>query len=91
MTLTLSIKYGKSTHQIEFAEDAGVLAVMQDVEKLTGVPVRHQKLISQGKVLDAASTLKASKVKGGSKLMLMASGSQTQVLQTTTTSHPGVT
>lgn len=79
MVLTLSVKHGQSTYQLKKTEDAGVSTLMQDIEELTGVPVRHQKLICQGKVLDTAATLKALKVKNGSKLMLMTSGSQTQV------------
>jgi hypothetical protein len=79
MVLTLYVKHGPSTHQLTETEDAGVSKLMQDIEELTGVPARHQKLICQGKVLDTAATLKALKVKNGSKLMLMTSGSQTQV------------
>ncbi|DBB00038.1 TPA: hypothetical protein ACH3X1_013897 [Trebouxia sp. C0004] len=78
MVLTLSFKHGQSTYQLTEIEDAGVSMLMQDIEELTGVPVRHQKLICQGKVLDPAATLKALKVKNGSKLMLMTSRSQTQ-------------
>ena len=79
MVLTLSVKHGQSTYQLTETEDAGVSVLMQHIEELTGVPVRCQKLICQGKVLDTAATLKALKVKNGSKLMLMTSGSQTQV------------
>ena len=79
MVLTLSVKHGQATYQLTETEDAGVSMLMQKIEELTGVPVRQQKLICQGKVLDAAATLKALKVKSGSKLMLMTSGSQTQV------------
>ena len=79
MVLTLSVKHGQSTYQLTETEDAGVSMLMQKIEELTGVPVRHQKLICHGKVLDTAATLKALKVKNGSKLMLMTSGSQTQV------------
>ena len=79
MVLTLSVKHGQSTYQLTETEDAGVSVLMQHIEELTGVPVRCQKLICQGRVLDTAATLKALKVKNGSKLMLMTSGSQTQV------------
>ncbi|KAL0038769.1 hypothetical protein WJX79_007174 [Trebouxia sp. C0005] len=78
MVLMLSVKHGQSTYQLTKSEDAGLSVLMQDIEELTGVPVRYQKLICQGKVLDTAATLKALKVKNGSKLMLMTSGSQTQ-------------
>lgn len=80
MVLRLLIKHGQSTHQIEAPEDAAVVQVMEDIEKVTGVPTRHQKLICQGRVVDPTSTLKALKLKTGAKLMLMTSGSQTQVL-----------
>ena len=79
MVLTLSVKHGQSIYQVTETEDAGVSMLMQHIEELTGVPVRCQKLICQGKVLDTAATLKALKVKNGSKLMLISSGSQTQV------------
>jgi len=58
MVLTLYVKHGPSTHQLTETEDAGVSKLMQDIEELTGVPARHQKLICQGKVLDTAATLK---------------------------------
>lgn len=79
MVLTLSVKHDQSIYQLTETEDAGVSMLMQHIEELTGVPVRCQKLICQGKVLDTAATLKALKVKNRSKLMLMSSGSQTQV------------
>lgn len=80
--LTLLVKHGKSTHQVVLDEDDTVSTLMHSVEVLSGVPIRHQKLICHGKVLNAPDTLKASKVKAGSKLLLMTSGSQTQVLPT---------
>ena len=80
--LTLLVKHGKSIHHVVLDEDDTVSTLMHSVEVLSGVPIRHQKLICHGKVLNAPDTLKASKVKAGSKLLLMTSGSQTQVLPT---------
>lgn len=76
--LTLLVKHGKSIHHVVLDEDDTVSTLMHSVEVLSGVPIRHQKLICHGKVLNAPDTLKASKVKAGSKLLLMTSGSQTQ-------------
>lgn len=81
MTLTLQVKHGKSTHQVSVEQDAKVLEVMQLIEQVTEVPIRQQKLICQGKVLDSSSTVKGSNLKTGSRLMLMTAGGQTQVVQ----------
>ncbi|KAL3143090.1 hypothetical protein ABBQ38_003364 [Trebouxia sp. C0009 RCD-2024] len=78
MTLTLQVKHGKSTHQVSVEQDAKVLEVMQLIEQVTEVPIRQQKLICQGKVLDSSSTVKGSNLKTGSRLMLMTAGGQTQ-------------
>lgn len=81
MTLTLHVKHGKCTHQVTVKQDTRMLEVLQIIEQLTEVPVRQQKLICQGKVLDSNSTVEGSNLKQGSKLMLMAAGGQTQVRQ----------
>ena len=80
MPFSVSVKHGKSVCQLTVDEDTKIVTLMGDVEKLISVPVQQQKLIFQGKVLDPSSSVKNAKLKDGSKLMLMASGGQTQVL-----------
>lgn len=82
MTLTLQVRYGKSTHHVSVEQNAKVLEVMQLVEQVTEVPIRQQKLICQGKVLDSSSTVEGSNLTNGSRLMLITAGGQTQVVQT---------
>ena len=77
--LKLTVKHGKSTYEVTVDDSDLVSGVMQRIEQLTGVPMREQKLVCQGKVLPPTSSLQASKVKSGAKLMLLAGGSQTQV------------
>ena len=81
MALSLHVKHGKSTHNETVEQDAKVLELMQLIEQITEVPIRQQKLICQGKVLDSSSTVGGSHLKNGSRLMLMTAGGQTQVVQ----------
>lgn len=75
----LSIKHGKSTHEVTADSSTFVSDIMQQIEQMTGVLARDQKLVCQGKVLNPKSSIEESKLKSGSKLMLLAGGSQTQV------------
>lgn len=77
--LKLTVKHGKSTYEVMVDDSDLVSGVLQRIEHLTGIPTREQKLVCQGKVLPPTSSLQASKVKSGAKLMLLAGGSQTQV------------
>ena len=79
--LTLHVKHGKCLHQVVVKQDTRMAEVLQIIEQLTEVPVRQQKLICQGKLLDSNSTVEDSNLKHGSKLMLMTAGGQTQVRQ----------
>lgn len=81
MTLTLQVKHAKSTHQVTVENDAKMLEVMLILEQVTDVPIRQQKLICQGKVLDSNSTVEGLNLKHGSRVMLMTAGGQTQVVQ----------
>ena len=85
--LTLHVKHGKTAHQVQVKRDARMLAVMQTIEHLTEVPIRQQKLICQGKVVDSNSTVEGSNLKQGSKVMLMTAGGQTQVIPPTDNSE----
>lgn len=77
---TLQLKHGTFNYPVPLEDDAKLSEAMQTIEKLTNVPVSQQKLICQGKILNPRCTVKASKLKDGSKVMLMTSGGQTQVL-----------
>ena len=81
-TLKLTIKHGKASYDISADGSSLVSDLMQQIERLTGVLIREQKLVCQGKVLNSAASLEASKVRSGAKLMLLAGGSQTQVFDT---------
>lgn len=72
MDLQLNIKHGPKEHPVTVSANSTVLALKQQLESLTGVFVRNQKLIFKGKVLDDAATLEASKIGKGAKLMLLA-------------------
>ncbi|KAK9807010.1 hypothetical protein WJX72_010701 [[Myrmecia] bisecta] len=77
--MKLVVKHGKETCELDCGAEAKVEDVMAQLETLTGVITRKQKLIFQGKVLLPSQTLEAAKLKEGSKLMLMAgTGVQTQ-------------
>ena len=80
MPFSVSVKHGKSLCQLTVDEDAKIMTLMGEIEKLISVPVQQQKLIFQGKVLHPSSLIKNAKLKDGCKIMLMASGGQTQVL-----------
>lgn len=64
---------------MSLAPDATVAALQQQLEELTGLFVRKQKLMAAGKVVSGRSgTLAAAGIKPGAKLMLLAAaGSQT--------------
>lgn len=77
--LKLSVKHGKDTYEISAEQSSLVADIMQQIEQLTEVFVKEQKLVCQGKVLNPSSSLEASKIKSGAKLMLLAGGGQTKV------------
>lgn len=78
--ISVSVKHGKAVVQLEMESALTILNAMEEVEQQTGVPVRSQKLIQAGKVLDPKLTLEQCKVKPGAKWMLMAAAQgQTQV------------
>lgn len=76
-TIKLSVKHGASEFDVSVAEDASVLELMAAVEAATGVMCRKQKLIFKGKVLEpSGGSLASYKLAGGSKVMLLASASE---------------
>ncbi len=79
--MLLSIRQGPSVHSVKLEPGDTVASLMQQLEDLTGVFVRKQKLIFKGKVLAPSNVLTEIKgLKDGSVLMLVtAAGQMTQV------------
>jgi hypothetical protein len=75
MEVQLHIKHGTETLSVTTAATCTVQQLKQQLEQLTGLFVRNQKLIFKGKVLADASTLEACKLTSGAKIMLLQSES----------------
>ena len=74
------MRQGSTLHTIEVQPGDTVQAAMDQIEGLTGILARKQKLIFKGKVLTATMTLEEAKLKNESLLMLVAAaGQMTQV------------
>lgn len=71
--LRINVRHGSQSLQVEVPETGNVAELMEELEKLTGVPPRGQKLIHKGKVLSSEQSLGNAKVINGAKIMLMAS------------------
>mmetsp|Transcript_13412 Transcript_13412/g.28686 ORF Transcript_13412/g.28686 Transcript_13412/m.28686 type:complete len:447 (+) Transcript_13412:109-1449(+) len=77
--ITVQVKHGASTYAITLPPSSQVSLLQKEIEKLTNIFCRHQKLIHKGKVLDPAALLSTQQVTMGSKIMLMASGDVTKL------------
>jgi hypothetical protein len=73
MDLQLQIKHGTETLSVSAAATCTVQQLKQQLEQLTGLFVRNQKLIFKGKVLADAATLETCKLTTGCKVMLLQS------------------
>ena len=71
-TITVHVKHGPQDHQVALPATATVQQLKQELEPLTGLVKRQQKLIFKGKVLEDSSALTACKLVNGSKVMLLA-------------------
>ena len=72
-TIELAVKQGPQEHRVALPDDTSTVASLkQQLEPLTGLMARQQKLIFKGKVLDDHQTLASYKLTSGSKVMLMA-------------------
>lgn len=71
-SIELFIKHGPQEHHVALASNATVAQLKQQLEALTSLMQRQQKLIFNGKVLDDHQTLTSYKLTSGSKVMLMA-------------------
>lgn len=72
MHLQLCVKYGLTDLSIELDHNSTVLQLKQQLQQLTGIFVRHQKLIYKGKILEDGASLDACKVGKAARLMLLA-------------------
>ena len=86
---------GKGT-EVGLEEDLHDMQVQHlavHVQRILDVPTHKQKLIMKGKVLEPGKSLAEYGVRDGSKIMLLASGTASQVSEThraqMRTSHPG--
>lgn len=70
----LVIIFNKKKHDVSLALSAKMIALRQEIQRLTGVPPAMQKLIYKGAPkLDDSKTLRELNLSSGSKLMLVGS------------------
>lgn len=71
--LVVLVKIGGSPDiSLQCCGDTSIAQLKLNIESLTGIFARKQKLIHKGKVLDDKATLTSSRVENGAKLMLLA-------------------
>jgi hypothetical protein len=70
VTLKLKIKHGKDLHELEVKETDTIDQLKDRLMDLTNVPPAMQKLMFKGK-LEGATQIKDTKLKDGSKVMLI--------------------
>ncbi|KAI6686964.1 hypothetical protein NL676_032877 [Syzygium grande] len=71
--ISITVKFGGRSIPVATSPDSSIKDVKSLLQPLTNVLPRGQKLIFKGKILDDSMTLRASEVKSGAKVMLMAS------------------
>ncbi|KAE8039320.1 hypothetical protein FH972_011744 [Carpinus fangiana] len=71
--ITITVKFSGRSIPVTISPDATIGDLKSLLQPLTNVLPRGQKLIFKGKLLVDATTLRASAVTGGAKVMLMAS------------------
>ncbi|PNX77844.1 LRR repeats and ubiquitin-like domain-containing protein [Trifolium pratense] len=72
-TITINVKFSGSSIPISISPQSTIKELKSLLLPATNVLPRGQKLIFKGKVLEDPSTLAASNLSNGSKVMLMAS------------------
>lgn len=71
MQLTIKILKGEE-YVVETTEDCTILAIKQDLERKSMIPVEHQKLLLVGKTLSDEKTVGSyGNIKDGTKLTLV--------------------
>ncbi|KAJ7514140.1 hypothetical protein O6H91_23G029900 [Diphasiastrum complanatum] len=71
--ITILVKHGNNTLQVSLPAAAKVRDLKEQLQHLTNVLPRGQKLIHKGKLLNCDATLRSANVGSGSKIMLLAS------------------
>ncbi|XP_062173024.1 LRR repeats and ubiquitin-like domain-containing protein At2g30105 isoform X2 [Alnus glutinosa] len=71
--ITITVKFSGRSIPVTLSPDATIGDLKSILQPLTNVLPRGQKLIFKGKLLVDTTTLRASEVTGGAKVMLMAS------------------
>jgi len=71
--ITITVKFSGRSIPVTLSPDATIGDLKSLLQPLTNVLPRGQKLIFKGKLLVDTTTLRASEVTGGAKVMLMAS------------------
>ncbi|KAL9238905.1 hypothetical protein vseg_013273 [Gypsophila vaccaria] len=69
----LQIKYGGDTLKVSVSSDTTVWELKSELQRLTNVLPRGQKLIHKGTLLEDSKSLSSSRLTSGSKIMLLAS------------------
>ncbi|XP_010043405.2 LRR repeats and ubiquitin-like domain-containing protein At2g30105 [Eucalyptus grandis] len=72
-SVNFTVKFSGRSIPVAASPDSSIRDVKSLLQPLTNVLPRGQKLIFKGKILDDSMTLRASEVKSGAKVMLMAS------------------
>jgi hypothetical protein len=75
--LALIVKMGSQEHQCSLPSTSTVGQLKAQLEPLTGLMMRQQKLIFKGKVLENHQPLTSCKLVSGAKLMLLAAQAST--------------
>jgi leucine-rich repeat protein SHOC2 len=75
--LALVVKLGSQEHQCCLSATSTVAQLKAQLEPLTGLMSRQQKLIFKGKVMEDSQSLTSCKLVSGAKLMLLAAQAST--------------
>jgi Ubiquitin family len=81
--MQLQIRHGTVTHKVsvdDVVSGQTVQSVQQLLETQLDIPAHKQKLILKGKVLAPETALASTGIKDGCTLMLLATGTESQVL-----------
>lgn len=78
LKLTLRVTHGRQAYSVQLDPTDTVRQLCDQLEQLTGVLARQQKLIHKSKVLQPSSPLKDTSLKSGDSILLLGAGGQTQ-------------
>ena len=78
-SLTLHVVHGRQKHRLDVKRSSSIQQVSEELESLTGVLARQQKLIHKSKILQQSLLVKDTTLQAGDSIMLLGTGGQTQV------------